>query len=95
MATAAGLVDIYYIDTTSHLLSKWQGRRVMNGAPVVFESFFRDYRTVAGILIAFKVDSDTHGQPGGQHIALDTVQINAPVSDAEFAMPLTGPPTRP
>ena len=95
VVTAAGLADTYYIDTTSHLQTKWQGHRIMSGEPVVFESFFRDYRTVDGILIAFKVDSDTEGRAGGQHITLDTVQINAPVSDAEFAMPPKRPPTRP
>ncbi len=95
VVTAAGLADTYYFDTTSHLQTKWQGHRVMNGAPVVFESFFRDYRTVDGILVAFKVDSDTQGHAGGQHITLDTVQINAPVPDAEFVMPATGSPAKP
>lgn len=95
VVTAAGLADTYYIDTTSHLQTKWQGRRVMNGAPVVFESFFRDYRPVNGVMIAFKVDSDTEGQSGGQHITLDTVQLNTPLPDEEFIMPVTNPAVKP
>jgi hypothetical protein len=87
VVTASGLRDTYYVDTTSHLQTKWQGHRVMNGAPVVFESFFRDYRPVDGVMFAFRIDSGTEGQAGGQSIRLDTVELNAPMPDQQFAMP--------
>jgi outer membrane lipoprotein-sorting protein len=87
VVTAAGLHDVYYIDKVSHLQTKWRGKRVMNGAPVVFESFFRDYRSVNGVMFAFKVDSGTEGQPGGQHIVLATIKLNESLPDAEFSMP--------
>lgn len=87
VVTASGLRDTYYVDTKSHLQTKWQGHRVMNGAPVVFESFFRDYRPVDGVMIAFRIDSGTEGKAGGQSIALDTVELNTPVPDQEFEMP--------
>ncbi len=79
--TGAGLTDTYYIDTTSHLQTKWQGRRVMDSKPVVFESYFRDYRSVNGVMFAYRIDS------GSQHIVLDTVQVNVPVPGEQFAMP--------
>ena len=87
VVTAAGLRDTYYIDTTSHLQTKWEGHRVMNGAPVVFVSFFRDYRPVNGVMFAFQIESGTEGHAGGQRITLDTVELDAPVPDQEFAMP--------
>lgn len=90
VVTAAGLKDTYYIDTASHLQTKWQGHRVMNGEPVVFVSFFRDYRPVDGIMIAFRIDSGTEGRPGGQSIAIDTVRLNATLSASEFVMPGRG-----
>ncbi|HSU97427.1 MAG TPA: alpha/beta hydrolase-fold protein, partial [Gemmatimonadaceae bacterium] len=90
VVTAAGLRDTYYIDTVSHLQTKWQGHRVMSGEPVVFVSYFRDYRPVDGVMIAFRIDSGTEGRPGGQTITIDTVRLNAPVSDDEFLMPGRG-----
>lgn len=92
VVTAAGLNDTYYIDTVSHLQTKWLGHRVMNGVPVVFVSFFRDYRWIDGVMIAFQIDSGTQGQPGGQHITIGTVRINAKVDDEEFAMPAAPKP---
>ncbi|MEO7041551.1 MAG: hypothetical protein ABI035_04750 [Gemmatimonadaceae bacterium] len=91
IVTATGLNDSYYIDTVSHLQTKWMGHRVMNGTPVVFISFFRDYRPVDGIMIAFRIDSQTQGQEGGQRITMDTVRINPNVVDEEFAMPVAPP----
>jgi enterochelin esterase-like enzyme len=90
VVTAAGLEDSYYIDTTSHLQTKWRGHRVMNGRPVVFVSFFRDYRPVDGIMIAFRIDSGTEGQRGGQSITIDTARVNVPLPSDEFVMPGRG-----
>lgn len=87
VTTAAGLNDTYYIDTVSHLQTKWSGHRVSGGQPVVYESFFSDYRAVSGVMIAFRIDSDTQGQPGSQHIVLDTVVLNDTIADDEFMMP--------
>lgn len=90
VVTAGGLDDSYYIDTVSHLQAKWRGHRVMNGKPVVFVSFFRDYRSIDGVMIAFRIDSSTEGQAGGQSITLDTVRMNAQIPPAEFSMPASG-----
>ncbi|HXF23701.1 MAG TPA: alpha/beta hydrolase-fold protein, partial [Gemmatimonadaceae bacterium] len=90
VVTGRGLDDSYYIDAVSHLQIKWRGHRVMNGKPVVFVSFFRDYRPVDGVMIAFRIDSSTEGQAGGQSITIDTVRMNAQIPPAEFSMPASG-----
>jgi hypothetical protein len=84
---ADSIDDTYFVDTASFLLVKWEGHRTPNGTPVTFETFFRDYRLVAGVQIAHRLDSDTRGQAGGIHIAFDTVMINVPVAPARFALP--------
>ncbi|HEY6807842.1 MAG TPA: hypothetical protein VI160_03550 [Gemmatimonadales bacterium] len=84
---ADSIDDTYFIDTASYLLLKWEGRRAPDGVPVVFETFFRDYRSVGGVQIAYRLDSDTQGRPGGIHIAFDSVRINVPVDPARFALP--------
>ncbi len=87
VVTASGLADTYYIDTTSHLQTKWEGHRTMGGSPVVFESYFRDYRSIDGVMIAFTIMSGTRGESGGQRITFDSVDIDTPMPDSEFTMP--------
>ena len=79
--------DRYYIDTTSALQVKWEGHRMQNGVPVVFDTYFRDYRRVSGVMVAFRTDSETRGRPGATHILFDSVAINVPIDRSRFVMP--------
>ncbi|HEY5086378.1 MAG TPA: hypothetical protein VII66_03380 [Gemmatimonadaceae bacterium] len=94
--TASGLLDTYYIDAQSYMQARWEGNRVVNGEPVVFESYFRDYRPVDGVMWARRIDSYTEGQAGLQQIITDTIQLNRPIADTRFAMPsgTSGAPRR-
>lgn len=87
VVTAAGLHDRYYIDLATHLQTKWTGRRVSDGDTTVIESFFRDYRRVDGVMLAFRIDSDTPGRPGSQHIVFRAAALNVPIDDARFRLP--------
>jgi hypothetical protein len=89
VTTAIGVVDHYYIDTTSYLQTKWDGARTVNGQAVVFESYFRDYRAVDGVMLPFRIDSDTRGRPGGQHITFEHIALDVPEPDTRFRMPAT------
>jgi hypothetical protein len=84
---ASGLVDEYFIDTTTWMQTKWRGRRKQDDQPVVFESWFRDYRAVGGVKFAFRIDSRTVGRAGSQLIALDSVRLNPPFASELFTMP--------
>jgi len=86
VTTAAGLQDTYFIDAGTHLQTKWSGRRVVNGDTVVYESWFRDYRSVGGVMVAFRIDSDTRGRPGVQRIRFDSAAVNVPLSPDRFRM---------
>ena len=87
VTAADGLHDTYYIDARTFLKSHWEGQREMNGKPVVFESYFGDYRRVNGVMFPFRIDSDTKGNPGGQHLRFTSIETNVPVADARFQMP--------
>jgi hypothetical protein len=84
VVTATGLEDDYWLDTTTALQTKWAGRRMVNGKPVVFESFFRDWRSVDGVMFAFRIDSDTRGEQGGQHLRFDRVELGVPEPEGRF-----------
>ena len=80
-------VDTYFVDTASYQLTKWQGHRVADGVPVIYETYFRDYRRVAGFWFSCRLESHTLGQPGQQVIVVDSVTVDPPVEDSRFQMP--------
>lgn len=84
--------DTYFVDTASCLVTKWQGERVIGGAPVVFETYFRDFRQVDGLTFPFTLVSDTRGRPGTQRMAFDAVAVDVPIPDARFRMPAVAGP---
>ena len=81
------LEDTYFIDAASFLQIKWQGHRTLNGTAIVFETYFRDYRTVDGLQLPFRLDSGTLGRSGGVHFEFDTIAVDVPIADDRFAMP--------
>lgn len=68
---------IDFIDCKSHLELKWQG--LVSGN--MFESYFRDYRQVKGLMYAFEIDSGT------QKITLNQVEVNPRLDAARFEKP--------
>jgi len=68
---------IDFIDCKSYLEVKWQG--LVSGN--MFESYFRDYRPVKGLMYAFEIDS------GNQKIVLDKVEVNPKLDEARFSKP--------
>lgn len=68
-----------FIDCKTYLEVKWQGKG--------FESYFRDYRKVKGLMYAFLIDSAPAGKPSNQKIVFDKVEVNPPIDDARFGRP--------
>jgi len=64
---------IDFIDAKSYLELEWKG--------LTFESYFRDYREVKGLMYPFEIDS------GSQKIMLDKVEVNPKLDDATFQKP--------
>src|SRR5579862_8697269 len=75
----SGYTDYYFVDSTTALPIKWQGTRIINGGPIVFESYFRDYLTVDGERFARLIESGSPGSNARQHIVFDRVDINPPL----------------
>jgi hypothetical protein len=90
----SGFTDVYFIDTGTWLLTKWRGVRWENGKSVVNESVYRDYRPVNGVLLPFRIEERTRGQPGTQRIVIDSIKVNAPYPANIFTAPPAAPPSR-
>jgi hypothetical protein len=80
-------VDTYFVDTASYGVTRWQGKRVAGGVPVVYETYFRDYRRYGGQLVPCRLESHTLGQPGLQVIVVDSVVVDPVIRDDWFRMP--------
>jgi hypothetical protein len=80
-------VDTYYIDTASYALTRWQGKRVADGVPVTYETYFHDYRRYSGLLFPCRLESHTLDRPGLQVIVVDSVAVDPSVDDLRFRMP--------
>ncbi len=72
-----------FIDAKSYLELKWQG--LVSGS--VFESYFRDYRRVKGLMFAFEIDSGVAGQAANQKIVFDKIEVNPKLENARFGKP--------
>jgi hypothetical protein len=83
----SGYVDHWFIDSASALPIKWEGTRIMNGAPVALESLFRDYFIVEGLRFARLIETGSPGTPGRQQMVFDHVDINPPLDRGRFSAP--------
>jgi hypothetical protein len=83
----SGYTDYWYVDSASALPSKWEGMRMVDGTPVVFESYFRDYLSVDGLRFARVIDTGLRGSPDRQQLVFDRVDINPLLDNTRFAVP--------
>jgi hypothetical protein len=98
MTARSGLVQELLIDSATHLRVGWEGTRSVNGAETVFLSTFADYRTVAGIQFPFRISSRAMGNENRQEIVITRVELDTPIDDARFALPIRAsekPPVSP
>ncbi len=75
------------IDCNTFLELKWEGNVLSDGKRYKVESYFKDYRNIKGIMIAFAIDSDTPGTARSQKIRFKSVEVNGALPDSLFAPP--------
>ena len=83
---ADGKVRHDFIDCTSYLEVKWEGNVDAAGKAGV-QTFFHDYRSVAGVMFSFLMNSDSAGAYR-QTIKFDKIEVNTIHDDRLFGKPL-------
>jgi hypothetical protein len=77
-----------WIDAESFLEVKVEGApRKLDGKQHDVSVFFRDYRTVDGLLIPHLIETVVQGVPRTEKIMIDKVVVNAPFDEARYAKP--------
>ena len=84
----SGDVRTIFIDTESNLEVKVEGRTMIRGTEQVSDTLLGDWKDVGGILMAHSIDNGQPGAPMRQKITIDKIELNVPLEDARFAMPV-------
>jgi outer membrane lipoprotein-sorting protein len=87
LTTKDGTVTTIFIDATTFLETKLEGKRTMQGQEVDGETVFGDYKEVDGLRFPFSIESKVTGMPGGQTFTVDKVELNPTLADDSFGMP--------
>jgi hypothetical protein len=83
-----GDVRTIFIDTESNLEVKVDGRTMIRGTEQVSDTLLGDWKDVGGILMPHSIDNGQPGAPMRQKITIDKIELNVPLEDARFAMPV-------
>jgi hypothetical protein len=82
----SGDVRYVYIDRQTFKQVAEEGERPSPRGRVLVETRLSDHRMVDGLLVPFVLDISA-GANERQQVAFDTVEVNAPIGDARFAVP--------
>jgi hypothetical protein len=84
---ADGQVRHELIDAQTFLDVKWEGTLHFGGKAVRMWTFFRDFREVSGVKLAFRCESHSEGSDDVQLIVYESIELDAPIDPARFQQP--------
>jgi outer membrane lipoprotein-sorting protein len=91
VSLANGDERYHYLDSEYFILIKQEGKTTMQGAEVEFETILSDYKEVDGLMFPHSIESRPKGQPHGQVITIESIELGVDVNDEMFAMPEAAP----
>jgi len=88
----SGAVRYEYLDVKTLRLVRTDSTRQFRGYPVQLVTTYGDYKKVGGVLFPRWVEVEAVGRPQRTRIVVDEVEVNPPLSDARFEMPVPAQP---
>jgi outer membrane lipoprotein-sorting protein len=76
-----------YLDQEYYIEFKADTKREVQGAEVEVSTVFGDYKEVEGLLFAHSMEISFAGNPAGQVITIDNMELDVEIDDDRFAMP--------
>ena len=90
-----GGVRHLYLDAVTFLGQKTSAKTMTRGTEVELESVLSDYKEVDGLKFPFVIEQHQVGGEGpGQKIIFKKIEVNVPVDDSIFKMPVVAPPAK-
>ncbi|MCZ6508199.1 MAG: hypothetical protein O7A04_09180 [Acidobacteria bacterium] len=84
---ASGTEQLYYLDAEAFVPFMLESSSIMQGQEVETETIFSDFKEVEGLMLAHSIENRPKGQPGGQVITIESIEVGLDLSDIQFAMP--------
>lgn len=82
-----GQVRRVWVDKETFLDVKIDGNRRLDGKPRPIATYFRDYKSVDGLLIPYVLETRVEGISGSEKIIVERVAVNPKIDDAHFQKP--------
>jgi len=84
---ANGDVVNLFLDAEYYIEFKADTKREVQGSEVEVSTVFGDYKEVDGLLFAHSMEMSFAGNPAGQVITIETIELNVEIDDDRFTMP--------
>lgn len=84
---ANGDLRYHYLDSDYFVTIKQEGKTKVQGTEMEFETTLSDYKEVGGLMFAHSIESKPKGQPTGQVITIEKIELDVDAPDDLFAMP--------
>ncbi len=83
-----GDLRFIYLDADSYLEVRVEEKSTVRGTDVESETTIGDYKEVGGLMFPFAVESGQKGSPQKMKMTVDKIELNVPIDDAPFKMPV-------
>lgn len=83
------------LDTRSHLVVRTEERRSVEGREQDFVTEVGDYRAESGLVFPHRMEVGPKGSAERQRVVIRSVEVNPPLDDARFSMPVSPPAAAP
>jgi len=80
-----------HLDARTHLTVQVVDRRDLDGREVEFVTEVGDYRPVSGLVFPHRMEVGPKGSPDRQRLVIRRIEVNPPLDDSRFAMPVPPP----
>jgi len=88
VALKNGDIRTYFIDAESFLDIKVESRTMIRGTEQLGDTLAGDWKEVGGLLFPHSIDSGQPGAPVRQKLTIEKIELNVPLDDVRFAMPV-------
>ena len=81
-----------FLDLKTHLQVLVIAHRTVQGSQAEIENEIGDYRQVMGVLLPYSFETKTRGAPQKQSVKFEKIELNVPIDDSRFRMPVAKKP---
>lgn len=86
----SGETELYYVESTGYYILRRTSVRSGSEEAVTSDTLYKNFRRTEGVLAPFSVISFVNGGDSAMLLRIQSIELNIPLSDTEFARPAAG-----